>query len=323
MSNTIGWLLASEPYVRYRTRLDLLGQSSDDSEVQQARKEMLASPLVRELLSELEVWPGGTVNNHKKADLFYHKLAFLAEIGLTAEDPGVQSVIDRITAHISEQGVLEVRGNIPTVFGGTGEDIWIWMLCDAPRLYFSLLKMGVPYASLGKGLDILAALIRDNGYPCAASPIVGRFRGPGRKSDPCPYATLLMLSVLLQTKDRYHSELHTGAECLLSLWEHSRELHPFLFYTGTDFRKLKAPFIWYDILHAADVLSQMEWLRNDPRVLEMIDIIKSKADGDGRYTPESVWMAWKAWDFGQKKQPSPWLTFLVLRILKRIGGSGI
>ena len=91
-----------------------------------------------------------------------------------------------------------------------------------------------------------------------------------------------------------------------------------MFYMGTDFRKLKAPFVWYDILHVLDVLSQLSWLRNDSRLKEMSDIIKSKADNEGKYTPESEWKAWKGWDFGQKKQPSRWLTFLVLRILGRI-----
>ncbi|MFH1879423.1 MAG: hypothetical protein ABIK64_01355, partial [Bacillota bacterium] len=136
---------------------------------------------------------------------------------------------------------------------------------------------------------------------------------------PCPYATLLMLSALLQTENTNRAELHTGAECLLHLWECSRELYPFLFHMGTDFRKLKAPFIWYDILHVANVLSQMPWLRRDPRLLDMVNTIRSKADAGGRFTPESVWLAWKAWEFGQKKQPSPWLTFLALRIFRRVG----
>jgi hypothetical protein len=312
------WLLDSEPYVRYRTLLDLLGRDPDDAQVRQARTDMLHSPPIRDLLSGLEVWPGETINNHKKAGLLYHKLAFLAEVGIKADDPGVQAVLDTIMAHVSEQGVFELRENIPRAFGGTGEDMWAWLLCDAPRLYSALSKMGVPYAMIGKGLDALAALTRDNGYPCAASPKLGRFKGPGKRSDPCPYATLLMLSALLQTENKNRPELHTGAECLLSLWEHSREQSPFLFRMGTDFRKLKAPFIWYDILHVADVLSQMDWLLGDPRMLDMVNVIRSKADKDGRYTPESVWTAWKGWDFGQKKQPSPWLTFLALRILRHM-----
>jgi hypothetical protein len=51
---------------------------------------------------------------------------------------------------------------------------------------------------------------------------------------------------------------------------------------------------------------------------EMTEIVRAKADNQGKYTPESEWKAWKDWDFGQKKQPSRWLTFLVLRMLRRV-----
>ena len=319
MTQAIQWLLSSESYVQYRTRLDLMEQSPDDPEVIKARSAMLKQPQVQSLVSELQKWPGDAIANHKKANLLYHKLAFLAEIGLTMQDLGIGEVIEKILARISEQGILEAQVNFPKVFGGTGEDMWAWVLCDTPRLYFSLLQMGIPFKKLQAGIESLAALVKDNGYPCAASPKLGHFKGPGKRSDPCPYATLLMLSALLQTENKFRPELHIGAESLLSLWEHSREHYPFLFHMGTDFRKLKAPFIWYDLLHVADVLSQMEWLRGDARMQNIIDSIKAKADANGLYTPESVWMAWKGWDFAQKKQPSPWLTFLVLRILKRFG----
>jgi hypothetical protein len=89
-----------------------------------------------------------------------------------------------------------------------------------------------------------------------------------------------------------------------------------MFYMGTDFRKAKAPFIWYGIVHVSDVLSQFSWIRNDSRLLEMVQLIRSKADGEGKYTPESEWTAWRSWDFGQKKEPSRWLTLLIQRIIK-------
>jgi len=31
-----------------------------------------------------------------------------------------------------------------------------------------------------------------------------------------------------------------------------------------------------------------------------------------------VYRAWKGWSFANKKDPSPWLTFLVLRVLRRM-----
>jgi hypothetical protein len=51
-----------------------------------------------------------------------------------------------------------------------------------------------------------------------------------------------------------------------------------MFFMGTDFRKLKAPFVWYDILHVLDVLSSCSWLKGDPRLLNMANLVKSKAD---------------------------------------------
>jgi hypothetical protein len=87
---------------------------------------------------------------------------------------------------------------------------------------------------------------------------------------------------------------------------------------GTDFRKIEAQFVWYDILHVQEVLSQFSWLRNDSRMKEMTEIVRAKADNEGKYIPESEWKAWKDWDFGQKKEPSRWLTFLVLRMLRRV-----
>ena len=90
-----------------------------------------------------------------------------------------------------------------------------------------------------------------------------------------------------------------------------------MFYMGTDFRKLKVPFIWYDLLHVLDVLSRFAWVRNDERFLDMLGILKSKADPLGRFTNESVWTAWKDWEFGQKKAPSRWLTLMAWRIMGR------
>jgi hypothetical protein len=165
----------------------------------------------------------------------------------------------------------------------------------------------------------LTGLIRQNGWPCAGSPELGKWRGPGKKDDPCPYANLIMLKLLAQLPEYADSPAaHAGAETALDLWTHSREQHPYIFYMGTDFRKLKAPLVWYDVLHLCEVLTRFEWLRGDPRLLEMAAVIRDKADPLGRLTPESVYKPWEGWDFGQKKAPSRWLTLLGWRVLLRL-----
>jgi hypothetical protein len=190
---------------------------------------------------------------------------------------------------------------------------------------YSVVKMGAgDDVETRKGIDYLLSLKRENGWPCVVSKEQGKFRGPGRKDDPCPYVNLIMLQLLSLFPEHKDSPTsRTGVECLLSCWETSKERHPYMFFMGTDFRKLKAPFIWYDILHVTDVLSHYDFALKDKRFTEMLNLINEKADKDGLFTPESVWKAWEGWDFGQKTKPSPWLTFLIYRINKRAGSSQV
>jgi hypothetical protein len=225
--------------------------------------------------------------------------------------------------HQSKQGPFQLPMNIPVHFGGSGEDEWAWALCDAPVIVSSLIQLGMyddPRVQIA--IDYMNGLIRENGWPCAVSPELGKFRGPGRKDDPCPYATLVMLKVLAHAPDiRKSKAAEIGVETLLSLWEESNEKHPYMFFMGTDFRKLKAPLFWYDILHVLDVLSHFAWTRKDKRFQQMLKTVEAKANSDGQFISESVWTAWKDWDFSQKKVPSKGLTFFVARIMKRVSPS--
>jgi len=320
MDSINDWLLSSNPWTAYRTRLDLLGEPESAPEGQQTRAEMLSHPLVQALLAELGDWPGGILNSHKSAGHALHKLVFVADLGLRVDVPAIAEITTRVMEHQSPQGPFQMLGKISPAYGGTGEEVWGWALCDAPSLVYALTKLGLrDDPRVRAAAAYLAGLGRENGWPCAVSPEMGTWRGPGRKEDPCPYANLIMLKTLAQFADwRDSAAVHDGVNTALALWEARRNAHPYIFYMGNDFCKLKAPLVWYDLVHVLDVLTQFAWTRDDPRLRTMLDVALAKADADGKFTPESVWQAWKAWDFGQKKVPSPWLTLLMQRILKRI-----
>jgi hypothetical protein len=211
--------------------------------------------------------------------------------------------------------------NIGAAHGGSGEDQLAWALCDAPVTLRALARMGwAEEPRLKAAVDYLVALRMERGWPCAVSKSLGGFRGPGKKGDPCPYATLVMLELLLELPSyRDSPAVSAGADCLLGLWERSRDEHPYIFYMGDDFRKLKAPLIWYDLLHVLEALSKVEGIRKDRRLGEMLDILQEKADARLLFTPESAYMAWKGQDFGQKKEASPYLSAIALGILSRTG----
>ena len=186
-------------------------------------------------------------------------------------------------------------------------------------ILYALLKFGlgeddVPQAAVAH----LAGLVRANGWPCAVSPELGSWRGPGRKEDPCPFANLAMLKTLAQAPEwRDSPAARAGAETLLALWAESRERHPYIFYMGTDFRKLKVPFVWYDPPARAGCPDAVSVAARRSPAAEMAGLLASKADAEGRFTLESVWQAWGAWEFGQKRTPSRWLTLLAHRTLRR------
>jgi hypothetical protein len=320
MNAPVDWLLEGDPWVEYRARLDLLGQTGQDPQVESSRKTMLADARVQDLLADLSGWPGVVISSHKSASQPFHKLTFIADLGFTLNDPGVDTIIARILDHRSVEGPFSLTMNIPEHYGGTGQDRSAWALCDAPLIVYALLKFGLgDEPAVRSAIAYLVELLRENGWPCAVSKELGKFRGPGRKDDPCPFANLAMLKALSVLPEWNDSPAcHTGAETILRLWSESASQHPYMFYMGTDFRKLKVPFVWYDLLHVLEVLSRFSWLRNDPRLLDMLGVLKSKADLQGSFTLESIWTAWKDWEFGQKKTPSRWLTLMAWRILGRL-----
>ncbi len=277
------------------------------------RNALLQDPRISRLIEELQAWPGPSIQSHKSAKQFFHKLEFLADIGLRYTDPGLESIVEKVLNHVDEQGIPCI-----STINRASEPIQAWALCDAPALLYALKVLGVDNSRLSTAIEILAGLPHENGYGCVVSKALGNWRGPGKKSEPCPYATLLMLKLLIEFDEVYAPAIQDCAECLLGLWANSWDKHPYIFYMGTDFRKLKLPFIWYDILHVVHVISKVPKFVHDSRLLEMYGIIKSKQTQIGSYVLESIYLEWKDWDFGQKRAPSAWLAYWIQGIEDRM-----
>lgn len=316
----VDWLMQGPAYIQYRARIDLFGEDESTSGVQSARSAMLNQPEILELVGSLSDWPGKVLSSHKSASQAFHTLNFLTDLGLRHDDAGMVTVVEKILAQASPEGPFRLPMNIGPGHGGTGQDTAGWALCDAPNQVYALTQLGLgDDPRVEKAADYLIRLVRDNGWPCAVSKELGSFRGPGPKNAPCPYANLAMLKMLSARKEwRDNPTASTGIQTISHLWDARRDEHPFIFYMGTDFCKLKAPLIWYDILHMLDVLSYFPQAIATPAFSEMMAIVTDKATADGAFIPEAIYMPYKKWDFGQKKEPSRWITLLVHRILLRV-----
>jgi len=308
----------SEPWLQYAIRINLLNESGES--VTDLRNEALKDGKIQAYLDSVLDFHGVMVRNHKNPELPIHKLLFLLGIGFDMSAPEIECAVKQIMSHVDKFGVYQSSTNIPKHYGGKGEDVFGWCLCDAPLLLLALVKAKVDYEKhIKQGVDHLITLFTKAGYPCTVSEEHGTFRGPGRKDDCCPYATLSMLNLLAEIDEYRSSDIaKQGVDVILSLWENSLDRHPYMFYMGTDFRKLKAPAMWYDIVSVADCLSKFVFAHTDARFCEMIDLIKGKQTADGMFIPESVYQKFKGWDFGQKKTVSPYLTFICIRLFDRL-----
>lgn len=319
--SVVEWLLeCAEPWTRYRTLTDLLNQPEHAAQVLAARAEMVAHQGVRELIERAATWPISALRRHNDSGHAIYALSTLADFGLRHDDAGVEAVVAAVMAHQSAEGAFQTLLNIPRAYGGTNDEVWAWMACDAPTVLYSLVRFGMgEEPSIQRAVNHLVALVADNGWRCSVATELGKFRGPGRRNDPCPIANVYALKVLALVPGLRDGEAaQRGAQMLLEHWAQRHASKFYLFGVGTDFRKLKYPFVWYDILHVADVLSQFRFVHCDARFSDMIETITAQADDQGRYTAGSLYRPWVGWSFADKKHPSPWLTLLVLRILHRV-----
>ena len=317
----IDWLLSENDWIAYRTRLDLLHEALDEKTDASIKKEILSQPPFHALTADLEAWPGEALKRHNDSGHLIHKLAFLADAGINHTDGNLRQITDKIRSFKSEEGIFQVLMNIPVHYGGTGQDGLIWMLCDAPTILYALAKMGLSgEEDVLKATGYLVSLQDENGFRCRVSGELGKFRGPGRKDDPCPYANLIMLKLISQFDTHEFDEaVRRSADSLLNLWHFRKERKEYLFGMGTDFEKPKAPLVWLDILNVLDVLSNYPQIHSNPSFKEMLGELQNMLDENGRLTAQSMYRPWKDWEFSNKKEPSRWLTFLAYRIFDRVG----
>jgi hypothetical protein len=311
-AGTKEWLLKSDiPYVRYNAKLMFKPDEAD-------KDELLSDSFVKDNIAHIKCWDEETIERHNKPDLLLHRLSTIAELGVRqGYNPDVDRVIDKALSSTSDEGIPLVKVKIPKAFGGSGEPVKAWILSNFPTMLYSLLKLGLKNKATRRAVDALIDMVDDNGYRCKSS--LAKFRGPGRKTDFCPYASITSAKALSEDEKGKASEAAKRAvEAILYHWEVRKEKKFFMFGIGTDFMKLKFPLVWYNLLHVLEVISRYDDYHSDKRFKEMVDVLLSKTDDTYKFKPESMYRVYKGQDFADKKAFSPTITLFAIRILQRL-----
>src|SRR2546422_11229396 len=94
-------LKSSEPSIRWKTRVHVLGEDPESKAIRPLREEIRGSPRVRALLSRRDQLgrPGTTRRVYYKWQGLHWVLASLADLGYPRGDEGLHPIRDRLMEH--------------------------------------------------------------------------------------------------------------------------------------------------------------------------------------------------------------------------------
>jgi hypothetical protein len=298
---TLDWLMAGPAWLRYAVELEFLAKQPDV-------KPVLEDSSIREIIARLKSSNAGIPAiksgrvHYTETGKAYWDLFFLADIGLQVRDLGLEAEAEEIFRFQSSDGSLTMPPNVRDDY-----------FCMSAILVASLARMG--YRDDPRIARYIQAIMRsqlaNGGWDCYGDSY-------GRES--CPMDDLNILRLLGQYESyRDNSALNGAIDLLLAHWE--ERTHLYGFGVGRRFRALQYPAVKYGILRVLDVLALFPYAVNSRSFRSMLDSVHGRAV-DGRYTPEMADGAFAAFDFGQTREPSRWLTFIIARIDKHTAGSG-
>ena len=310
----VGWLLSGEPWLAYRTLIDLLDKDEKNDQVAAMREAIPEHPLIRKIFERLnsEGYWGGPKDIHPwwpRKDTTFWLLPVLADFGLTIGDERIARACEYV---LSTQLASGAFGWSPPTKPGD---------CHSAIIIESLAELGLlGDARLEKAYEWLVRRQRlDGGFWCKDT---GQIGGPREREPSCAMATMFALGALAQNPRLREGEIaRRGVDFLFECWRNRGKMRyaDHDSQVGTGWEKSKYPFTDYKILKFLDVLSQFEYAEDRLQRSEMGSLLLSKRDNQSMFTPESVIRFWSDFDFGQKEKPSRWITLLAWRILKRIG----
>jgi hypothetical protein len=316
--SVIHWLLqASEPWVVYNTLRDLVTLDVSSPNIQQAYQGMQQHPAVLDLFHTLQQWPAvsplGRAYDPKDS---IWKVATLADLGFDRDDERIARLAEQIFVAQAEDGGFLHGGFDHTKSWDTRP-----YECLTHVMTYALARFGYgDDPRLERAYHQLTTWQRlDGGWHPNTQMLPGQ---PKETELSCPFGTVNVLRAVGMHPVLRMSDVATrGADYLLSCWVRRAEpSRPVGFGIGSTWDKLQYPLVQYQLLKVIDTLSLLPATRADARYLEIVDRLKSKRDPEGHWKAEGVNKPWSAFDFGQKKAASPWITFLAVRVCVRTQG---
>ncbi len=323
---TIDWLLEPDnPAVRYLTLTELVGRSSRDQQVREARTAIMRSGVVPAILERQEI--GG---HWGKPDSFYTakyrgtvwQLIVLAENCANGRDARVRQACEFILAHsqdpasggFSYQRAKRAGGGLPSGV----------IPCLTGNLVWSLLRLGyLGDERVDHGIEWLTRFLRfDDGEsaPPRDWPYARWEMCYGRHT--CFMSVVKGLKAFAAIPAERRSAtvrrtIEAGAEFLLRHHVYRRS-HDLGRVAKPGWTRFGFPRMYQtDVLEIVLLLLGLGY--HDERMQEAIDLVQLRRRPDGRWVLQDTFNGKFQVDIEQKGKPSKWITLNALRVLRGAG----
>jgi len=307
-NNITDWLLEEEnPSIRYRTMRELQELPESDPNLQLGKKEISSYQPVKNMLEAMH--PEGyweQINPRSKK--FYGKdveymrdtthfiLAYLAELGMTREDPKIKKAASRYLSLQQPDG--DFFRHFSCLYGLNIRTFMLLGFKDDPRLKktINLMKKSIRY---------------DNGYLCDTHegkrkrrPVKSCVRGSAK--------VLYSLGELPELWDESFSK--KIVEYFLNRNILYQTTNPET-YVRKDAGLTMFPFYWgFGLIDVLLPLAKMGY-GHDPRIESAWNVLAWHKTEEGKYILDSNWKS-KYWKFEKRGLVSKWITFYAYLCLK-------
>ncbi len=327
--DSVSWLLQSEsPDVRYVAMRDLLDVPPDDRKLKAARKLAHKEGPIARVLSKMneEGWWGrpGTGYGPKYKSTVW-ALILLAQLGASVkEDKRI-----RLACKYYIDEALNPGGQISAMTNkapsGTVDCLQGNMLNALMELGYEDKRMGAAYewmarTTIGEGVAPMKdkkAEVRYFAGKCGPN-----FACGANNKLPCAWGGVKVLLALSRVPVEKRSDLiqraiRAGVDFFFGVDPSTAEYpNGWAEKPSGNWWKFGFPVFYVtDLLQIAEALTALGFAK-DKRLANTMELIRSKQDSDGRWPLEynndgKTWMR-----FGKMKEPNPWVTLRVLRVLK-------
>jgi hypothetical protein len=319
------WLLEpNNPSVRYLTLRDLLEKPETNTEVKQARQDIMRTGVVPAILEKQKKqghWEDPERFYHAKYKGTVWQLMILAELYADGNDERIRNACEFLLSHSQdvESGGFAYSTSAKKGGGRHSEVIpcltgnMVWSLIRLGYLKDPRLQQGIEWITTYQRFDDrITEILKGWPYDRLKTGCFGR-----HSCHMGAVKTLKALAEIPQNKrtTTIKKTIEKGAEYFL-IHHVFKSSHNLERVPKPGWLKLGFPLMYQtDILEILGILTKLRY--HDQRMQEAVDILVSKQDADGRWTLENTYNGRYHINIETKEKPSKWITVKALQVLKR------